>query len=468
MARLCRRRLLQATACGFPALNLAGLMQARAAATTTPGAGRIKSCIFVFYYGGPSHLDTFDPKPGAPAEVRGEFDSIDTSAPGVRLSEHLPMLSRTMHKAALVRTMHHKMRAHDAASAETLTGRTPIGGDQPVIPETPLTFPSYGASLGYCWRDRNLPVVQASLPYVMKNVVHNPGQTPGFLGAEYGPFQITGDPQSMSYRVDALRLPDDLPSQRLTDRRELLESLTQHGAVGPSPASAALEQHYRKAFDLLGSEAVRKALELAREPKAVRERYGLRPEQAPTPAELQLRNGAHLDVTRMLRGQNLLVARRLVEAGVPFVNVYDYKTQGRNWDAHQDNFRQHKHFLLPQADRALSALIEDLDERGLLETTLVVGVGEFGRSPTINKNAGRDHWPDCYSVLLAGGGVVGGAVYGASDKIGAYPAADPVSPADLAATIFWRFGIDPATEIHDLSGRPFKVADGKPLERLFA
>jgi hypothetical protein len=247
----------------------------------------------------------------------------------------------------------------------------------------------------------------------------------------------------------------------------LLESLSRYADLGPSPAGESLDQHYRKAFDLLGSEAVRRALELGREPLAVRERYGLRPEHVPKPEELQLRNGAQLDYTRMLRGQNLLAARRLVEAGVPFVNVYDYKQQGRNWDAHVDGFNQHKDYLLPQADRALSALIEDLDERGLLETTLVVGVGEFGRAPTINKNAGRDHWPDCYTVLLAGGGVVGGAVYGSSDKIGAYPAADPVSPADLAATIFWRFGVDPATEIHDLAGRPFKVADGRPLHALF-
>ena len=159
-----------------------------------------------------------------------------------------------------------------------------------------------------------------------------------------------------------------------------------------------------------------------------------------------------------MRGQNLLVARRLVEAGVPFVNVYDFKQQGQNWDAHFKCFNQHKTHLLPLADQSLSTLIEDLDARGLLDSTLVVAMGEFGRTPTINGEGGRDHWPDCYTVLLAGGGVNGGAVYGASDRIGAHPAADPVTPGDLAATIFWRFGIDPATEIHDSTGRPHRLA----------
>jgi hypothetical protein len=168
-----------------------------------------------------------------------------------------------------------------------------------------------------------------------------------------------------------------------------------------------------------------------------------------------------------MRGQNLLLARRLVEAGVPFVNVYDFRQQGQNWDAHFRCFNQHKTFLLPGADRGLSALIEDLKARGLLDSTLIVGIGEFGRTPKINGDGGRDHWPDCYSAILAGGGVTGGAVYGASDRFGAYPARDPVTPADLAATIYWRFGIDPATEIHDATGRPFKLSEGRPIRELF-
>jgi Protein of unknown function (DUF1501) len=178
-------------------------------------------------------------------------------------------------------------------------------------------------------------------------------------------------------------------------------------------------------------------------------------------------DGAELGFARHMRGQNLLLARRLVEAGVPFVNVYDFKQQGQNWDAHFKCAEQHKTHLLPLADQSLSALLEDLEQRGLLESTLVVALGEFGRSPQINKEGGRDHWPECYTVVLAGGGVQGGAVYGASDRLGAFPAADPVTPADLAATLFWRFGIDPTTEIHDLTGRPYRLAEGEPIRRLF-
>src|SRR5262249_33738663 len=165
-------------------------------------------------------------------------------------------------------------------------------------------------------------------------------------------------------------------------------------------------------------------------------------------------NGAEMGIARQMRGQNLLLARRLVEAGVPFVNVYDFKQQGQNWDAHFKGAKQHKRFLLPPADRALSALIEDRAARGLLDSTLVLAMGEFGRTPKINREGGRDHWPDCYTVLMAGGGVCGGAVYGSSDRIGAYPATDPVTPGDLAATIFWRVRVDPATQIHDPLGRP--------------
>ena len=171
---------------------------------------------------------------------------------------------------------------------------------------------------------------------------------------------------------------------------------------------------------------------------------------------------------RELRGQNLLLARRLVEAGVPFVNVQDFRQQGQNWDSHRDNFDQHRRFLLPPADQSLSALIEDLDDRGLLDSTLVVALGEFGRTPNINANAGRDHWPDCYTILLAGGGIHGGTVLGSSDRIGAYPETDPVTPADLAATIYWRFGLDPHQTVPDQTGRPHRLADGRPLTELFS
>jgi uncharacterized protein (DUF1501 family) len=208
-------------------------------------------------------------------------------------------------------------------------------------------------------------------------------------------------------------------------------------------------------------------LDLSSESTQIRDRYGYGPDPVSVGEGGGGGNGAEMGFGRQMRGQNLLVARRLVEAEVPFVNVYDFRQQGQNWDAHFKNFNQHKTHLLPLADQSLSALIEDLEVRGLLDTTLVVAMGEFGRTPKINKEAGRDHWPDCYSVLLAGGGIRGGYVHGSSDRMGAYPTTDPVTPSDLAATIFWRFGIDPATEIHDLTGRPHRLSDGRPIRELF-
>jgi hypothetical protein len=220
---------------------------------------------------------------------------------------------------------------------------------------------------------------------------------------------------------------------------------------------AGLGSHYERAYRLLNSASLHTALDITRESPEVRERYGWG-------------SGAASDVgyAHEMRGQNLLLARRLVEAGVPFINVYDYKQQGQNWDAHAQCFDQHKNHLLPPLDRGLSALIDDLEERGLLESTLIVVTGEFGRTPKINSNVGRDHWPNCYSVLLAGGGVRGGMVYGASDPLGAYPARDPVTPGDLAATILSRFGLDPHSEMFDQTGRPHRLAVGQPVSSLFA
>jgi hypothetical protein len=289
-----------------------------------------------------------------------------------------------------------------------------------------------------------------------------PCQGGGFLGSAYDPFRIAGDPATLQYSAELFTQPADLSWRRMTERRALLDQIDAPSNLIGVPQASRLKSLYERALSLMQSEAVRQALDVAREPESVRQRYGL--------YELTSRggtNGAEQAHGRNLRGQNLLVARRLVEAGVPFVNVYDFKQQGQNWDAHNENFKQHKDYLLPPADRALSALIEDLEQRGLLDSTLVVAMGEFGRTPKINQNAGRDHWPDCYSLLLAGGGVRGGSVYGASDHIGAYPVLDPVTPADLAATIFWRFGLGPATEIRDQTGRPHRIANGRPIESLF-
>jgi hypothetical protein len=399
-------------------------------------------------------------KPDAPAEIRGEFRLIATSVPGLRVCEYLPRMARLMHKVAVVRSMHHPMRKHDSACTETFTGRPLFRGDTENFSPVgeALAPPSYGAMLSYVRRRRPAELPHAVLPFFIRNLFPPPGQAGGFLGTTYSPFLVKGDPGTRSYHAELLRLSDSLTRERLDRRAALLASLS--SGAGPG---TALREQYDKAFHLLGSEAVRRALDVEQEPLRVRERYGL----GWHGKYAEDNSGGVLDFAQQLRGQNLLLARRLVEAGVPFVNVSDYMVQGANWDTHTLNFAKLKGHLLPPADQALSALIEDLEVRGLLDSTLVIVLGEFGRTPKVNKNAGRDHWPDCYSVVLAGSGVRGGAVYGSSDKIGAYPAADPVAPGDLAATIFWRFGIDPATEFQDSSGRPYRLAEGEPIYRLF-
>jgi hypothetical protein len=414
-----------------------GLGLLPASAGSAPLAAHIRSCILIFYYGGPSHLDTLDPKPDAPAEVRGEYGTIATAVPGVRVCEHLPHTARLLDRLALVRGLHHPMRNHNSAAAEALTGRTPAGGDQELLTDDPLGLPTLGAAVSYALGPRAHVLPYVALPYTLYNVVQLPGQTPGLLGGAYDRFQVDGDPSAPDFRVAAFD-----GAGALGGRAALLRRLDR----APLPGRAARAAVYReRALRLLASADVRRLFALAQEPPRLRARYG-----------------------RHRLGQSLLLARRLVEGGVNFVAAFDGQTNGQdaNWDSHENLFARHRQ-LIPPSDQALSALVEDLEARGLLDTTLVVALGEFGRTPRINRNGGRDHWPDCYTVVLAGGGVTGGAVHGASDRIGAYPAADPVTPADLAATIYWRFGIDPATEIRDQTGRPFRLAEGEPIRRLF-
>lgn len=471
-----RREVLRQGLIGSLGLNLGSLIWARAAlaeqAASMPGAlskrptrgGQIRACILVFYYGGPSHLDTYDLKPEAPKEIRGEFESISTSVPGLRICEHLPHMARVMHKVAVVRSMHHTNRLHDSASTEVLTGRQGPNGDREEAVIGPQYFPSYGAGVTYMRHGAACVAPHAALPFVFHNVVNCECQGGGFLGAAYDPLQFLVDPVTKTYSLgDLEREPDETP-QRMNRRQQLLNSLDQRALSDANlkAASRSLARFYDKAYQLLDSVALRRAIDLNEETPATRARYGFCRTLPAAPVV-----GSQNGYAREMRGQNLLFARRLVEAGVPFVNVYDFRQQGQNWDAHADNFGQHKKYLLPIADQSLSALIEDLDERGLLDSTLVVATGEFGRTPRINRNGGRDHWPDCYSILLAGGGIQGGTVYGSSDHHGAFPATDPVTPADMAATIYWRFGIDPASLIHDHTGRPFKLADGAPLAPLF-
>jgi hypothetical protein len=340
-----------------------------------------------------------------------------------------------MDQLALVRSLHHPMRNHNSAAAEALTGRTPAGGDQELLVDDPRGLPTLGSAVSYALGPRAHVLAYVALPYTLYNVVQLPGQSPGLLGGAYDRFQVDRDPSHPDFRIPALDGGADLAA-----RADLLRDLDR-----PLPGRAAAAVPYReRALRLIADPTVRRLFDLAKEPPRLRERYG-----------------SH----RL--GQSLLLARRLTEGGVQFVAAFDGQTNGQdaNWDSHEKLFSRHRQ-LLPPADQALSALIEDLEVRGLLDTTLVVAMGEFGRTPKINGNGGRDHWPDCYTAVLAGGGVRGGAVFGASDRLGAFPARDPVTPGDLAATIFARFGIDPTTEVRDQTDRPFRLAEGRPLTAL--
>lgn len=468
-----RRSVIQSAAGGSLGLTLGSLFRAQAAlgdhSSPLPAGSRIRSCILLFYYGGPSQFETYDLKPHAPAEIRGEFQPISTSVPGLSICEHLPRMSQLMHHVALVRSVHHKNRLHDSASTEALTGRPSPNGDREEFGPIPQFFPCYGSTLQKLWNNPRVEIPHAALPFVFHNVVDVPCQGGGFLGNAFDPLQINLDENTKLYRAGSLDVANDSARRHLEQRRHLLEVLeNQRHAHATGAAIQEMRRLYDKAYRLLNSESLRRALDLTLEPEYIRARYGFGKQRVAVGEGGGGGNGAEMGIGREMRGQNLLLARRLVEAGVPFINVYDFKQQGQNWDAHFRCANQHKTHLLPQADQALSALIEDLDLRGLLDSTLVVAMGEFGRTPRINEVGGRDHWPDCYTVLFAGGGVKGGFVYGASDKIGAFPALDPVTPGDIAATIFWRFGIDPATEIHDLTGRPHRIATGQPIEKLFA
>jgi uncharacterized protein DUF1501 len=402
----------------------------------------IRSCILVFFYGGPSQLETFDPKPNAPVGIRGEYQAIATAVPGTLVGEHLPKTAALMNRLALVRSLHHPMRNHNSAAAEVLTGRTPAGGDLELLADEARSYPTLGSSVSYALGTRAHVLPYVALPYTIYNVVQLPGQTPGILGGRWDRFQVTGNPASPDFRIAALQPPGQRQPQDIARRNDLLHQLD---SLASSPPATRMRTYQQRAFDLVSSDSVRQSFAIEREDAKTRDRYG-----------------------RTLVGQSLLLARRLVEGGVNFVTVFDGQHNGQeaNWDSHEKLFPRHKQ-LIPPADQGFSALVEDLESRGLLESTLVVGMGEFGRTPKINGNAGRDHWPDCFTVVLAGGGTIGGSIHGASDRLAAYPSVDPTTPADLAATILWRFGINPATEIYDQTNRPIRLSDGQPLARLF-
>jgi hypothetical protein len=429
--RLSRRDVLQVGAAGLLGLSLPRLLQADAARAST--APKAESCILIFLNGGPSHLDMWDMKPAAPAEVRGLFKPIATSVPGVQLSEHLPRLARLMHHCALVRSVHHSVNnAHAAAVYASLTGHD-RGDARVAIGAGPNDYPAIGSSLALLRPPRRPVVPYVSMPYITQEGAGGPPQ-PGFFGGLLGrvrdPLFVLRNPNSPRFSMPELGAGPDVDRTRLAGRRGLLGRLAaQAGGEGRDLAG-----FQARAFDLLSAPATREAFRIDREPPAVRDRYG-----------------------RNIYGQSVLLARRLIEAGTRLACISWAPDANATWDTHGQNFVKLKGTLLPQLDAAAGSLIADLEARGLLETTLVVLMGEFGRSPKVNAAAGRDHWNFCYGLLLAGGGTKGGHIHGASDRIGAYPSRNPVGPGDVVATIYHCLGVAPDREMTDRLGRPFAL-----------
>ncbi|HKI33520.1 MAG TPA: DUF1501 domain-containing protein [Gemmataceae bacterium] len=449
-----RRELLRAGALSLLGLTATDLARLRSAPAPSPTAEkrRRNACVFLFLFGGPSHIDLWDMKPAAPEQVRGQFTPTATAVPSIRVCEHLPRLGRVMDKVCLLRSMTHRMNVHGPACSEVFSGRpyfmapTTDQANREDWPSLSSLVARYGQAV------KGLPP-SVVLPWYLqfpgqgKRIA---GQTGGRMGQRYNAFLLNGDVGRADFEIEGLRLTDGLPIERLQLRRDLLRRLDLR------PGDESFDEDRRGAFTLLENKAS-DVLDLRREPAKVRERYG-----------------------ETTAGQSLLLARRLVEAGVSLVTVNwqdETKIDGTNtcWDTHQNNFAKLKDLLCPLFDRAFPAFVEDLHERGLLETTLVVAVGEFGRTPKLGqfeqssntKKTGRDHWPYAFTALLAGGGVRGGQVYGATTRDGGYVSDRPVTPADLTATILYHLGIDPAQRYDDDFQRlRNRLSDGRVVRDL--
>lgn len=442
-----RRELLRVGSLGALGLSLPQLL--RAEQNSTEGAAsKADACIVIYLNGGPSHLDMWDMKPDAPVEIRGEFQPIATSLPGVQVSEHLPRLSRLMHRATLVRSMNHSVNnSHAAAVYAALTGhdRGELGGGA-----SASDHPAPGSVLAKLRPSPTKSLPYVALPYKTQEGAGGPLQ-PGFLagilGASYDPFWVLEDPNSPNFRVRNLSLAEKVSPDQMSQRSQLLSALDRGVGKQAERSLAAMNDFQRQAFDLLTARAVQDAFQLEREAVGVRDRFG-----------------------RNIYGQSILLARRLVEAGTRMVTMSWAPDANATWDTHGGNFQKLKTSLLPQFDAACSSLIEDLAASGRLDRTLVAVLGDFGRTPKINNNAGgRDHWNACYSIMLIGGGVRSGLVYGASDRTGAQPVESPVSPGDIVATMYRLLGLDPKKQIYDALNRPHQlVPKGRVVQELIS
>jgi uncharacterized protein (DUF1501 family) len=446
---------------GLSGLN-AGSVSAAARENRDPGFGRAKSVIVVFASGGQSHIDMWDPKPNAPLDVRGAFQPISTAIAGVQFCELMPRIAAVANRLPLVRSMSHEDLDHGTAVHLALTGRYhTIRSGNP--PPSPNDYPTLGAVLRRARGHERFvaDAVHLNGPALVP-ADPAPGQSGGFLGRSYEPL-LVGDVRQSAMAPAGLIASAEVPAVRMGDRLTLKHSLD-HFAQRLEQDRQALDMNrmYRQAFELLSSPQAREAFNFAAEPDAVRDRYG-----------------------RHRSGQACLLARRLVEAGVPYINViWNHSNRGQDrhptdtdlygWDTHNDIFDALRHRLLPRFDESFSALIEDLDRRGLLDETLVICMGEFGRAPRValepqfaGSLPGRKHWATVYSIVFAGAGVQRGAVVGASDRFGAEPITERYAPWDVAATIFHALGIDPAAQFTDSLGRPFHIADGTAMANIY-
>jgi hypothetical protein len=447
-----RRQLLQVGGAGLFGLSLPGLLAA--AGRPSGRKAKARAVIFLHQFGGPSQTDTFDMKPNAPDKIRGEFKPVATRVAGLQVCERLPRMAGVMDKVCVVRSMHHDMKNHNSATYYSLTGHAPPLDDIR-LRDTRDLFPAYGSVVERLAPARPGVPTFVAFPHVLRDGSVTPGQHASFLGKTCDPLLVTQDPNDPDFRLPELSLPAGLSLQRLENRREIQRLIDgQAELLDFSARARGIDASYEKALSMLTSPKVRTAFDLSGEPEALRERYG-----------------------RTTYGQSCLLARRLVEAGARFVNVYFAASIGGQgstggWDTHGFNDKPMypvlKSHLIPTTDQTVPTLLDDLDSRGLLDDTLVLWMGEFGRSPRINNIAGRDHWPSCYTALLAGGGVKRGFVYGSSDKTGAYPASDPVRPDDLAATVFALLGIDPKAEVTDALNRPLAISSGNPVMGVMA
>lgn len=432
---LARRHLLSTGMGGLLGLSLPNLLRADAERAKTGIPSRADHIIILFLNGGPSHLDTWDMKPDQPAEIRGEFQPIASSLPSVPVCEHLPHLAPHMHRCTLIRSVHHSVNnAHALAVYTSLTGHDK--GERNVNGRvSPEDHPAVGSVFSKLYPPTQPIVPYVSLPYITQEGAGGPPQ-PGFygglLGKPFDPLFVTRDPNAAGFSIPELALQDDVAHDRFTRRRDLRGQLDATFDSRASRETAGLNGFQERALELLSSPMTQNAFRLERESDSVRAAYG-----------------------RNIYGQSVLLARRLIEAGTRAVTLSWAPDANATWDTHGQNFQKLKTTLLPQLDMALGSLLTDLVDRGLFDRTLVVVMGDFGRTPKINANAGRDHWNFCYSVLMAGGGLKPGYVHGASDKTGAFPAQAPVTPAEVISTIYAALGIPAGHEFHDLANRPF-------------